>query len=343
MAPTMFTYTTHSISTGPEGSDNPLFSLEGHWSSSTSSTDGRTRTNPTSTHTSPISIEVSSDPAASAASNGACFDSSLVWSGEGLGRSFGDHIHPTIPRSKSMNAIPQQATSPITPWYEGQQDPSALLSNATGLQQQNGQAFGVERLNAGFDKPSRLSSGSCNCFTTCLQALQALHNHSGPSQAIPPFDVVLTINRKAVQGCAMMLNCSQCLSKSGSNTTAMLLATIISQIMSFYRAASQSYFGITLGPISPTHSLPLTFGTYRINGEESRWLEMEILWRELRRLEELFGRFQDICGRGPGGLDMGSVVDGDEVGVRAALMNYLGQSLQCTFDMLKMQEATLVA
>lgn len=51
--------------------------------------------------------------------------------------------------------------------------------------------------------PLSSSGGSCICFTLCLQSLQALYNAASPSS--PPFDVVLSLNRKAVEGCAAML------------------------------------------------------------------------------------------------------------------------------------------
>lgn len=51
--------------------------------------------------------------------------------------------------------------------------------------------------------PTNSAGGSCTCFTVCLQSLQALHNASSP--AAPPFDLVLSLNRKAVEGCAAML------------------------------------------------------------------------------------------------------------------------------------------
>lgn len=51
--------------------------------------------------------------------------------------------------------------------------------------------------------PVNSPGGSCTCFTVCLQSLQALHNASSPSS--PPFDLVLSLNRKAVEGCAAML------------------------------------------------------------------------------------------------------------------------------------------
>jgi len=128
----------------------------------------------------------------------------------------------------------------------------------------------------------------------------------------------------------MMLNCPKCLSKSGASTSTMLLATVIGKIMSFYRAASQSYFGFNPNPQLPAISpLPLTFGTYRVAGEDGRWLEMEILLRELRKLEELFGKFQETCRK----LDME-----DDLGVNNALTNYLGQSLHFTYEVLNMQK-----
>lgn len=126
-----------------------------------------------------------------------------------------------------------------------------------------------------------------------------------------------------------MLNCAQCLSKSGINTSTMLLATVIGKIMSFYRAASQSYFGFSGLPRSQTTPLPLTFGTYRVAGEDGRWLEMEILLRELRKLEELFGKFRESCQR----VEM----EEDDLGMVAALTRWLGQSLHYTFEVLNTQ------
>lgn len=53
--------------------------------------------------------------------------------------------------------------------------------------------------------PIHSKGGSCICFTVCLQSLQALHNASSSSASTPPFDLVLSLNRKAVEGCAAML------------------------------------------------------------------------------------------------------------------------------------------
>jgi hypothetical protein len=205
----------------------------------------------------------------------------------------------------------------LAPWFEAQQD-FLSFSHQQGPISPSGHAYANNPM---------AKSAACTCFATCLQALQALHNGSASSPQVPPFDVVLTVNRRAVESCSMMLNCSKCLSKSGSSTSTMLLATVIGKIMSFYRAASQAYFGFSTTPQPQTTPLPLTFGTYRVAGEDGRWLEMEILLRELRKLEELFGKFSETCRK----LEME-----DNLGVHTALTNYLGQSLHFTYEVLNM-------
>ena len=162
--------------------------------------------------------------------------------------------------------------------------------------------------------PAGASGGSCTCFTVCLQSLQALHNASSP--ASPPFDLVLQLNRKAVEGCAAMLDCSRCMSRSGTHTTAMLLATVIGKITSFYKNASQSYFenGGTAG---------VSFGVYQVNGEDGRWLELEILARELRKLEEVYARFREVCS------DLS-----DDPEVSRAMIGYLNHNLGSTLEVV---------
>lgn len=220
-----------------------------------------------------------------------------------------------LSRSKSAVTIP----TALAPWFDGQAkfgDPANPVNpGQTQINACNDVATGVQ---------------NCNCFAACLQSLQALHNHSGSpsSQVVPPFDVVLTVNRGAVEGCSEMLNCEKCLSKGGINTSTMLLATVIGKIMSFYRVASQAYFGFSGLARLQTTPLPLTFGTYRVAGEDGRWLEMEILLRELRKLEELFSKFQETCHK---------VEMEDDMGMHAALTTWLGQSLHYTFEVLNTQ------
>ena len=94
----------------------------------------------------------------------------------------------------------------------------------------------------------------------------------------------------------MMLNCPRCFAKFVSSTTITLFRTIIRKIISFYQDVFKNYFGLTPGPSSPNQDLPLTIGTYRVAGEDGRWLEIEIILRELRKLDELFTQFQGRLG-----------------------------------------------
>ncbi|CAJ2502603.1 Uu.00g099970.m01.CDS01 [Anthostomella pinea] len=171
---------------------------------------------------------------------------------------------------------------------------------------------------------SSLGGGSCNCFTVCLQSLQALHNASSP--ALPPFDVVLSVNSKAVEGCAAMLACNRCFSRSGTQTATMLLATVIGKITSFYKNASFSYLDTgSMGfPYNtPGGPLGVSLGVYQLNGEDGKWFELEILARELRKLEEVYAKFRDVCH---------DVSDDQEV--TNAMLGYLGQNLDSTLEVL---------
>ncbi|KAK4452396.1 hypothetical protein QBC34DRAFT_34517 [Podospora aff. communis PSN243] len=166
------------------------------------------------------------------------------------------------------------------------------------------------------------SAGSCACFSACLQSLQALHNASGPSP--PPFDIVLSLNRKAVEGCASMMSCPRCMSRSGTHTSAMLLATVIGKITSFYKNASHTYFenGAMQSAASPS-ALGVSLGAYTLMGEEGRWLEMEILARELRKLEEVYAQFREVC------ADLS-----EDPEVSKAMIGYLGHTLGSTLEVI---------
>ncbi|KAI1372949.1 hypothetical protein F4677DRAFT_239794 [Hypoxylon crocopeplum] len=171
---------------------------------------------------------------------------------------------------------------------------------------------------------STINGGSCTCFTACLQLLQALHNASSP--ASPPFDLVLSLNRKAVEGCAAMLSCSKCMSRSGTHTATMLLATVIGKITSFYKNASHSHFEVGgMGMIQNNlGNFGVSLGAYQLNGEDGKWLELEILARELRKLEEVYARFREVvC------TDFSDVPE-----VTKAMIGYLGQNLGSTLEVI---------
>lgn len=118
----------------------------------------------------------------------------------------------------------------------------------------------------------------------------------------------------------------------------MLLATVIGTITSFYRDASQSYFdhggspnGMAARTI-PTPSatttagmpgLGVSLGAYTVNSEDSRWLELEILARELRKLEEVYANFREVCSE-----------LSEDPEVSKAMIGYLGQSLGSTMQVV---------
>ncbi len=168
---------------------------------------------------------------------------------------------------------------------------------------------------------------SCNCFNTCLKTLQTLHNFN----TVPPassFDVVLTVNQKAMETCSQTLNCSICNSGSHSGLRTMLLGTILGRIILIYQDASRDYFGPACGPGS--HPLPLTFGVYRVASEDIRWMQLVIILRDLKKFKSLLTRFQKIA--------RGTEVE-DDVEMHRAVTNRLYQSLNLTCESLKKHKA----
>jgi hypothetical protein len=109
----------------------------------------------------------------------------------------------------------------------------------------------------------------------------------------------------------------------------MLLGTIIGKIMAIYQDASKTYFGLTPGLSSQAQPLPLTFGTYKVAGEDGRWLEMEIIMRELKKLRGLFAKFQ--------GTSRTSEWE-EDAEMHTAVTNYLYQSLHLTLEEWNMQK-----
>lgn len=134
------------------------------------------------------------------------------------------------------------------------------------------------------------------------------------------------------------LACTRCMRRSGTHTAAMLLATVIGTITSFYKNASQSYFdheGPSSVQMTPQISTPsmttssgltglgVSLGAYTVNGEDSRWLELEILARELRKLEEVYANFREVCSE-----------LSEDPEVSKAMLGYLGQNLGSTMQVV---------
>lgn len=96
------------------------------------------------------------------------------------------------------------------------------------------------------------------------------------------------------------------------------------KILSFYEVASQSDFGATTGA-----DAQISVGIYHFANEDGRWLRSEILWRELRKLEELFGRFREVCGRNEGDKN---------ANIYSILLGHLSQRLNFAYEVLKMRQ-----
>jgi hypothetical protein len=110
----------------------------------------------------------------------------------------------------------------------------------------------------------------------------------------------------------------------------MLLATVIGKITSFYKNASHSYFesGYIPSAAISSHSSPggglgVSLGAYTLGGEDGRWLELEILARELRKLEEVYGQFREVC------ADLS-----EDPEVSKAMIGYLGHNLGSTLEVV---------
>ena len=171
----------------------------------------------------------------------------------------------------------------------------------------------------------------CDCFASCLHALQSLHNHSWMSssthQGGPPFDIVLKINREAIDGCSALLGCDNCVPKIGGSITTMLLATIFGKVMSLYRATCMFRFGSSTGVQA---SAQLAFGAYTVTGEDRQLLEIEILLLELRKVESILSMYQDGLRNAPS--------EQNESSLYTALTSYLDKNLHYIVDFLQVRK-----
>lgn len=173
---------------------------------------------------------------------------------------------------------------------------------------------------------------SCDCFAACLSVLQSLHNHSSllssSQESGPPFDIVLSINREAMESCSTMLECAKCVSKSGRSISTMMLATIFGKVMSLYRAACFLRFG----PSNSMHATAqLAFGAYTVTGENRQLLEIEILLLELRKVESILAIYSERFRNTQSEKD-------DETSVYDALTGYLDKNLHYIVDFLLLRK-----
>lgn len=158
-----------------------------------------------------------------------------------------------------------------------------------------------------------------------------------------------------------MLACPRCMSRSGTHTAAMLLATVIGKIASFYESAWHSHFengegegadggegegadggggegrgeeGREIGftqSSGPAGSRGVSLGAYQLNREDGRWLELEILARELRKLQEVYTRFREVCAE---------LSDYPEVS--KAMIDYLNHKLDSTMEVVSHRKGDML-
>ncbi|KAL2023148.1 hypothetical protein VTK56DRAFT_3754 [Thermocarpiscus australiensis] len=203
-----------------------------------------------------------------------------------------------IPSAPSVQSWTDQLTPDVYAYGPTQMSPPGNLPSPVSVPPQPGSMpidyfpDPAATFQLGSPVPSHLAlpstGGYCTCFTACLQSLQALHNASTPEA--PSLDLILSLNRKAVEGCASMLSCARCLGRSGTHTAAMLLATVMGKVTSFYKIAFYTYFDG--GGVSRNG----TTGTRLLREGGSRWVELEILTGELKKLQEVYGLFREVCG-----------------------------------------------
>jgi hypothetical protein len=237
--------------------------------------------------------------------------------------SYWTHSSPTYVNSPYLHNVdywhPDDVTessiSPTAPWADHSN--SFQFSNSDPCDRRLGSMPNL------FMDECLARTTTCNCFNSCLEALQTLHNFN----AVPPassFDIVLTVNQKAMEVCSTTLNCSICNSRSGSNHRTMLLGTILGRIILIYQDASRDYFGPASEPGS--HSLPLTFGVYRVASEDIRWMQLVIILRDLKKFKGLLTRFQKTA--------KGSEAE-EDIEMHRAVTNRLYQNLNLTCHALK--------
>ncbi|KAK1975248.1 hypothetical protein LZ30DRAFT_774825 [Colletotrichum cereale] len=172
-------------------------------------------------------------------------------------------VQPQNEQSRSFNLT---IAANVTPWEDQTQHEMMPFSVTPSLIHIAAATYCASSSNAP-DVPAikheqilTRSDNLCTSFSVCLQSLEALHNVSRPQ--IPPFVLVLSLNRKAVKGCVAILFCSRCMSEPNTHTAAMLFAIVFGEIMRLYENASDTYFENNMVPtvnqVSSGHQLRIS-------------------------------------------------------------------------------------
>ncbi len=293
-------------------------SLETDWSTTPTSdeVDGRENKLFSSNLVMPVMGDQNPPEASSSQGSTDLPDASLFWT----------HISPTDFTSPHLDNVLQLQPSKMT-------DTTALPSVTFWLDQTDSTHFpnsGPCDARLGplpnlFMDECLARPATCDCFNSCLQVLQTLNNFN----AVPPassFDMVLTINQKAMETCSATLHCPICNSRSGSSLRIMLLGTILGRIILIYQDTSKNYFGPSASQGSELQQQHLTFGLYNVASEDVRWLQLVIILRDLKKFKMLLNKFQEAS------MESQSQED---VEMHSAVTNHLYQSLHLTCEALK--------
>lgn len=171
-------------------------------------------------------------------------------------------------------------SSNIAPWFRGftrlSTSPTIDYSIATPQSSESGNETSVKHpLN------------TCNCLTTCLQAVQALHSPITSYRNATYTETIISMNQKAVQACAMMLDCKSCASSSvlasHDHRPFSLLAIIIEKVMALYRT-------ISCGPDEAHEDLPSCRESNTRSEDELVSRHIDVVKKEIRIIEELLYR-----------------------------------------------------
>ncbi|MCJ1479888.1 hypothetical protein MMC06_000042 [Schaereria dolodes] len=232
--------------------------------------------------------------------------------------------HPSILADDVIPAPKSSPTSMIFPHsspqehLEHQQDDTNIFKPVTGVPD---------------GKPI-----TCNCFSSNLQSLQTLRRNSSipASQNATPFDIALSTSKEAISHCTAMLSCVHCMrtpAGDSSSTPVLVLAGLMDDILTSYSAACTAHFDAESDSLSSmtsnefNSSSQLTLGTYLVDGEDGRYLKLEILMIELRKVERLWVLFKEMCAQ--------VKAEDAQKGLCEALVSYLAQTLQRTVKMLE--------
>jgi Fungal Zn(2)-Cys(6) binuclear cluster domain len=130
-------------------------------------------------------------------------------------------------------------------------------------------------------------ASTCQCFSVCLQTLQNLYNYEHTSSHLAE-DVVYNVYQEAINICSTVLECSTCASDKYSELQAMVLATIISKVISLRQDSWQNCL-----ESSPEqgHQPSVEFENFGFEREDMR-LELRGLMRAVKQIEELFVKFR---------------------------------------------------